>query len=340
MYKKLIFTLFLFLHSFFVFSQTESTQYQKFFADFLGFYKEFSKPPLKNYYDVLSNTAKFSFDVTNPLFINALSAISTEKNVSEEEAVDLLLRRVFRDLKKGQLWVMAPDIYNSKKEMFALYYTKLCGCLNSKVKPSNLMDDNFVEAQNQCISEMVTDTAFLNKLRLIAGGTTLNDMYNVSNYLTVYMYGNCEIFYDKLNGSIFSTGVVQYLSGIEFLKKQQGQSVIRYFRLGQWDSLSAIFPEYKKHKNELQKIVANTSGKDIVTKGYYHRSGSPQGKQVIDVHFYKNSENYNPFGRADVNLSGANFDSKIISIKYFIEKPIKEGKIIEDRVIEIKSGGN
>ena len=193
MLKKIIFTLFL-LHVFFTgFSQKDSSEYQKFFAKFLSLYKDFSKPPLKNYYEVLSNTGRFSFNVSDLLFVHALAEISKEKNVLEEEAVDLLSERVYTDLRKQYLWVTFQDIYDSKKEMFALYNDNLCGCLNSRVKASD-KGEKFLEAQKQCTVGLVSDTVFLNKLKTISGGATLNEMYAVSNYLTVYMYGNFDVF--------------------------------------------------------------------------------------------------------------------------------------------------
>lgn len=335
MLKKIIFTLFLLHVVFEGFSQKDSSQYQKFFAKFLSLYRDFSKPPLKNYYEVLSNTGKFSFNVSDLLLVNALTEISKEKKVLEEEAIDSLLEQVYTDLRKKYLWVTSQDIYDSKKEMFALYNEKLCGCLNSKVKASD-MGEKFLEAQRQCNAALVYDTVFLNKLKTIAGGATLNEMYAVSNYLTVYMYGNCDVFYDKLNRTIFGTGAEQYFWGINYLKAQQGESSIRYFRLGQFDSLSLIFPNFRKYKSELQKVIINSNGKNVSVKGYYFRPETTRGLPVIDVHIYKGQKNSNPVGRVELKLSGTNINSKIISAKYFKENPVKEGQIIEDRIIEVK----
>jgi hypothetical protein len=333
--KKLIFTLFLLPAAFSGFSQKDSSQYQKFFSRFLSLYKNFSKPPLKNYYEILSNTAKFSCNVTDPLFVNTLAEISTEKKFLEEKAIDLLLERAYTDLRKEYLWIASRDVYESKKEMFYLYNEKLCGCLNSKVKSSD-MGERFLAAQKECTIALVYDTVFINKLKTIAGGATLNEMYAVSNYLTIYMYGNCDVFYDKLNASIFNTGAEQYFLGIKYLKAQQGESAIRYFRLGQLDSLSLIFPDYRKYKSELQKAISNSNGKTVYAKGFYFRTETTRGLPVIDVHFYKSRENSNPICRVELKLSGTNINSKIISIKYFKGKPVKEGQIIEDRIIEVK----
>lgn len=335
MLKKVLFTLFLLHATFAAFSQTDSSQYQKFFAEFLTLYKDFSKPPLKNYYEVLSNAGKFSCDIKDPLFVNALSEISKEKKIQEEEAIDLLLERVYADLRKQYLWISSTDVYDSKKEMFALYNENLCGCLNSKVKSSD-MGEVFLKAQKECTTAMIYDTVFRNKLKTIAGGTTLNEMYAVSNYLTIYMYGNCDVFYDKLNWTIFSTGAEQYFFGIKYLKARQGESSIKYFRAGQLDSLSLIFPDYQKYKSELQKAIASNKGKNFYTKGSYFRTETTRGLPVVDVRFYKGPENSYPIGRIELTLSGTNINSKIISIKYFKEKPVKEGQIIEERVVEVK----
>ena len=334
MQKKIIFTFFILHAAFAGFSQKDSSQYQKFFAKFLYLYKDFSKPPLKNYYEVLSNTAKFSFNVSDPLFVNALAEISKEKKVLEEVVIDLLLEQIFTDLRKN-LWISAQDIYNSKKEMFVLYNEQLCGCLNSKVKASD-MGEKFLEAQKQCTAALVSDTVFLNKLKAIAGGATLNEMYAVSNYLTVYMYGNCDLFYDKLNGTIFNTGAEQYFFGIKRLKAQQGESSIRYFKLRQLDSLLIIFPDFKKYNNELQKAIINSNGKNASVKGNYYRPETTRGLAVIDVHIYKGKENSYPVGRLELQLSGTNINSKIIFAKFHKEKPVNEGQIIEDRIIGVK----
>lgn len=115
--QKIIVTLFL-LHVVFAgFSQNDSSQYQKFFTKFLSLYRDFSKPPLKNYYEILSNTGKFSVNVSDLAFVNALAEISKEKKVLEDEAIDLLLEQVYTDLRNKYLWVTYRDIYDSKRNV-------------------------------------------------------------------------------------------------------------------------------------------------------------------------------------------------------------------------------
>lgn len=315
------------------FSQTDSTAYQKFFAGFLDIYKHFSKPPLKNYYEVINNAAKFSFTTFDPLFVNALAETAKKNKVAEKDALEMLFDRVYTDLKKDYLWVMALDIYESKKELFEVYFNSLCPCFTSKVSKTDGME-KFVEVQKQCTYEMITDTIFINKLKTVAGGTTMNQLYEVANYLTLYLYGNCEILFYKFNETIKGSPVFeQYLSGIKFLKSWEGEAAIRYFKTSQADSLSLIFPDYKKYRSEFEKIITNTGGKTVTTRSYFvaqRQDGLPK----IYVSFYKNKEEYNPFARAEMTVSDLSIKSKIISLRYFKEKPVKEGQIIEDRIIE------
>jgi hypothetical protein len=314
------------------FSQTDSTAYQKFFAEFLAIYKDFSKPPFKNYYQVISNTAKFSFTTSDPLFVNALAETAEKNKVAEKDALEILFDRVYTDLKNNYLWVMSQDIYRGKKDMFEVYFNSLCPCFTSKVSKTDMME-KFLEVQKRCNYELTTDTIFLNKLKTVAGGTTLKELYDVANYLAMYMYGNCDILYYRFNETIKSTPVLeQYLSGINFLKSREGEAVIRYFKAKQPDSLSLIFPGYKKYSSEFEKITTNTDAKTVTTRGYFisQRQG---GLPTIYVRFYKNKEDYNPFARAEMTVSDISLKSKIISIKYYKEKPVKEGEIME-RVVE------
>ena len=72
------------------FSQSDSTAYQKFFADFLNDYRELSQLPIYNYNDVLSNTGKLAFTLSNPLFKEAISDMANRSKIEEMDAITLL----------------------------------------------------------------------------------------------------------------------------------------------------------------------------------------------------------------------------------------------------------
>lgn len=317
------------------FSQTDSTTYQKFFAEFLAVYKHFSKPPLKNYYEVISNTARYSFSTFDPLFINALEETTKKNKVAEKDALEILFDQVYKDLKNDFLWVMAQDIYQNKKKMFQVYSNSLCPCLTAKVSKTDMME-KFLEAQKKCTYEMIADTTFINNLKTVAGGTTIQELFAVSNYLAMYMYGNCDLMFYKFNQTLKSTPVFeQYLSGINFRKSYEGEAAIRFFKTRQYDSLSLIFPGYKKYLNEFEKTISLTSGKMVVTRSYFVGQ-RVKGLPTIYLTFYKSKDDYNAFARVEMTVSDMSLKSKIISVKYFKEKPVKEGQIIEDRIIEVK----
>jgi hypothetical protein len=66
-----------------------------FYNNFLNAYKIQAKPPLNNYYIVLTNTAASVFSLKNSNFISMLSSFSKTYNISEKEALEKIFYDTF-----------------------------------------------------------------------------------------------------------------------------------------------------------------------------------------------------------------------------------------------------
>jgi hypothetical protein len=267
--KKGLLLIFFIQMSLFVFSQSDSTAYQRFFAYYLKQYKEESKQPLGNFFVVLTNAAQNTFFVENPLFVNALTELSNRLNISEDVAFDSLFQKTLRDAKENYLWVNSLEIYNKEKPFFELYNHHLCNCLTQQISKKDRMD-KLMAALQTCTGRLIVDTGYTNAMKRIAGDKTLNDLNKLQNYLTMYVYQNCEIINYKFNEAAFGYPVYgQYNSGLELLKETQAENAIKYFKAKQLDSLSNIFPNHKKFMKTFNTILSKSKANGVTFRSNY-----------------------------------------------------------------------
>jgi hypothetical protein len=296
-----------------VFSQSDSTAYQIFYADFLSLYKEIAAAPLKNYYDALDKTASFTFTPLNPRFVSALSQTTSVNNVSEANAVDSLFLKVFNQLKTGDLWLNAKEIYKTNEEAFTSYNDYLCPCISSKITNADMMD-KLLAVVKKCSYDLVKDSSFINTIKKAGKNNTLNEFYRLQQYFSMYVYNNCDILNYKMNETIKNSSVFsQYYAGINYLKKREGENAIRFFNNKQWDSLAIIFPGYKKYTAIFNKILIKLKKSSGIA--YAHFNVSKEYKIPEIVLTYKAGENM-LLGEVVMATSSNTINSNITSIKY------------------------
>jgi hypothetical protein len=327
----LFISLFCGLH-FIAFSQNGCSHYKTFYNGFLSRYMEQTKPPLQNYYEALSNAAKSSFTPYNPYFEKALSETIKNDKLSEMDALDTLFNRVFREIKLKGLWINATEIYNDKKELFEVYNRYQCPCYTSKVKNTDRME-KLLKAVQDCTGDMVKDTAFINGIRQKGGNNTLNDLFALQQYASLYMYANCEIINSKLNESIKNYPVYEmYFAWVSAVKVEEGKNVMRYFRNKQYDSLAVIFPGYRKYINEFNKIELIL--KKPVEFKYSNYQGVTYNNIPKIILVYAKNKKGELLGEVNFTTTANAVHSTILSINFTKYKPMKLND--EDRIIEIK----
>jgi len=310
------------------FSQSDSTAYQKFFNDFLNDYKELTQPPIFNYYDILSNTGKLTFTLSNPLFKKAISEVAEQSKVDEMAAIDLLFNKTFTDLKNNFVWVSMMDIYREWDSVFDIYNNFLCSCLTSKVLDTDRIT-KMVTASQDCIVGLLRDSTFLNALKTKMPGKNLVELSKVQKYFVAYHYQNCERARHQWNTTILNTILEQYYSDISNLKRKEAERAIIYFKDKKFDSLSLIFPKYKKFIVEFKKITANLKGKDVTFNSNFTRNEVSNKSNVVTT-FFKNSI---ATGESIITNSSNSTDSKIIAITFKrIAPPDKSQKVIEAKI--------
>ena len=313
------------------FSQTDSTAVQKFIATFLTEYKELSKPPVKNYYKVLSNSAKLNFTVSNPFFLKALTEISQKYKVEERAALDSLFTQTFTYLKNNSIWISNNEIYKTQKQLFDIYINSLCPCLASKIKRTDLMQ-KMLTAIEGCSSALIKDSAFITRIKAKAGQRTLDELYDVNPYLAIYTYQNCELLNYKWNETILLAPVhEQYFSDLSVTKTNEAERAIKYFKTGQFDSLVLIFPQYKDFTDEFDKIVPVMNQPDITIKSVFIRNMEGNMPKII-ITILKNTE-----ALAEITMldSSIGFNSIIKTVNFdpnIVAKDTSDVKIIEAKV--------
>ena len=315
---RLVLVAFICLVNQLVYSQNDSTNYQKFYADFVRIYKDISKPPLKNYYEVLSKSCNYSFNPFNPRFARALKDVTDTYKVSETVAIDTLFKRVFTEIKQQDLWINFPDIYKDNRDFFDMYNNGLCPCYTSKVTNADPME-KLLKVAGECNVALSKDTAFVKRFFNSNGKHTMKDFLALQRYFDLYLYINCPIVNYHQNETIENVAVYDdYFNTLSLLKRWDGENVIRYFRKNMFDSLAVIFPGYKKYLGELKKAMKNTDGNDVKLHVSYNANIRDKDPEIL-VHFYNHKSSFTGFAQVEMKLSGTGLFSTIISFKYTVE---------------------
>ncbi len=313
-------------------SQKDSTAYERFFAGVLASYKEFSKPPMKNFLEPFSNTGRYNFSVYNPLFRKALKEISTGKNIDESIAVEELFHKSFKDLQQ-HLWINAQAIYKEYGDLFSEYNNKMCPCITKQVKKEDRMDV-VLKATNNCLAGIATDTAYLRKAKAYATNKTANELNILQQYATLYAYQYCNILNIKFTEVILNEPVLSvYFMELESMQMDKGARVIEYYRDKKFDSLSAIFPLYKNFLPAFNKAIKALKEPGVTIRPLY-MGNTDEGPQ-LEVSFLKTTKTSSSnIYLVKMKPSANTFDSKITSFSFekYAEKPADN----EDRIMEIK----
>jgi hypothetical protein len=311
-------------------AQSELSSYHNFMNILVDNYKKFSKPPLDNYYVILSNTAKTSFSIRNPYFIKALASISKENKISEQVALDTLFVRSFKDLRSKSIWVSSPTVFENEKEFFKIYNTKICPCLTKNVSKDDDLQ-KMVKVQQACIAGVILDTSFTNEIKLKAGSKTINDLYKLQSYFAMYFYENCDILNYKFNES-FKNSIVyeRYEAEVSSEKIRDVEKVIRFFKTNKIDSLKILFPNFLKFKNELTKIVQYANNKGTTFRPFYTGTFNGSEKNIMYTLITKDKV----MGDFVFFNTSSTFYTNITALKYKSRKQFKNRK---EEIIEISA---
>lgn len=302
-----------------VFSQNDSSAYQKFYADFITVYKDVYKPPVKNYYEALTKTCNFTFNAFNPNLSKALKEVSGTYTISEKEALDTLFTKVFTQIKNKDIWICAPDIYAKNQDFFGTYNDRLCPCYTSKVAATD-PSEKLLKVLQECNYAIAKDTAFFRVLFKSNSQHTAKDFILLQQYFSLYTYANCPVINYHQNESIKNAAAFdQYFNSLSLLKRWEGENVVRYYKTKMLDSLVAIFPGYKKYEGELKKAAKKMETGNVVLRGSYNAFAAGKSPDLL-LQFYNGKDGFTLFGKAEMKLSANGLDSKIVSFKYSPDK--------------------
>jgi len=311
------------------YSQSSKSSYDKFLSDVAEGYQELSKPPIKNYWEVLTNTAKYLFTPDNPLFLDAIRDRAEQYNGNEEQALDSLFTQVFRFLKANALWNANREVLKDHQNMFQIYNSQLCPCITSGVTRKSELNE-VLKVQKTCIADIITDTAFLYRLKSVAGENTLNDMFKLQQFLAMYMYGNCDIINYKLNEVLYGSFVhEQYRNAISMLRRREGEKVLRLFAEKKYDSLALIFPSFKKYTKQLTEANNKIKEPGMSMRSYYFQG---RGKPAISRTYISITDSV-PVG---IDVTFFNSENKLRSVITSMEIKRLEKSDGLDEIIEIK----
>lgn len=322
-----------FIKSSILLAQKDSSVELKLQSQLIDKYIEISNESKENYFRILSKTAEFLPNIDNPNFNQALEHKVLSLNVGEIDALQLVFNELFDSLKTFYLWNPALQISESDSKILNLYFNTLCPCISSKLSSTSPMEE-ILSTQKLCVSQALTDTSFLSKLRNLASQNALNEMSRLERFLFLKMYEKCELYTVKFNQTIFENSVVsKYNEVLSSKRRSDGLRILDLYNKKKFDSLKLIFPNYANYTKVLTEGVKYISIKTNTIDTYYYGPflNRKVSRSVLDIH------DKNLLGvQLTFNYVEHSLNSKITSveIKYFKEtKKSKPIEIKEDRVI-------
>jgi hypothetical protein len=296
-----------------------------FYNNFLNAYKIQAKPPLNNYYIVLTNTAASVFSLKNSNFISMLSSFSKTYNISEKEALEKIFYDTFNKFSKESVWFSSENIYTENKNLFEPFYISVCPCISGKENTINKMQ-NIASSLQQCTAALMKDSNYLKIVKSSLGSKPLSAFYGLGQYFTIYMYQNCDIIKNSFNESILHSTVLDlYISDLSKIKTTSAELAINYFIDNRFDSLSIIFPNYKKYINEFIKIKKVVQIKTVVKNSRY-QGYFQDNDRVVKITLQKKDI---LAGTIIVTNFSASHDSKIEKISFLNAPKFKKEEIVE-----------
>lgn len=309
-------------------SQKDSTAYQKFFAAFLASYQQQIPAPNKNFLQIFSLSAQINFSGYNPLFQKALAEMQAGKTGAESEKVEALYWKCFTDL-KPLLWVAAQKMYADNEKLFSKYHALICPCISAKLTSSDRMEA-MLSALNQCSANISKDTAYVNNARMIAAGKTASELNAIQSYAFLYVYQHCDVVFQKISEVVLNEPVLTtYLNEVEETQRLKSLRVIEYYQQKKFDSLSVIFPNYRKFTAALDKAIVLKKAKGVELRSRYFANSDREEELMVDFLKKVNNQLSN-VGRLTMKCTASALDSRITAASFSIPK----NEVDEDEKIE------
>lgn len=232
-----------------VISFGQRVEYAQFNEYFLDAYAKAYEQPGEKYIDVLEAAAKKSFAIENPHYLNVLKEIKAQKRITDGwTALDTLIRWTFADLKKTLTLNEHPQL-----ALLKTYNEAACGCTGKKIKPTDRYE-KFTAALEQCDDELRDNKSFIDKITKLGSHEAILGVPEMQQLFLMYMYNNCIAVYAHVDANIRHTIVQpQYMDALLTVKIQEAEELFKLYGAKQYESLAALFPDYKKYTKELEQ---------------------------------------------------------------------------------------
>ena len=310
-------------------AQSNSKKYDKFIVTLLKNYELSFNSNNTNYFEVLNSTANRTFNLKDSSFLSILLELETTLKVNEEVALDTLFKSKFSVLKK-HLWDPTLNIYTNEQKVLLTFDSYMCSCISKKINKNYLTEQSIKDFQ-ECSSNLSKDINYITDIRKAAGNMNINSILTNKTIPIISVYENCDIINYRFNNAIYRSEVKEkYYTEIARMKKNQGLNVLKYFRLKQYDSLKIIFPDYKKYKVELNKIISKINADtSIEVRPFYMYH---MNNNLISIVLIKNDA---VTDNISMSLTSKYYNSLVNSIKITTnDLPVKDEEIMEVRELK------
>jgi hypothetical protein len=185
-----------------------------------------------------------------------------------------------------------------------------------------------------CMGNMMKDTAATAGYRKSMANLTLKEVFEYKDYFLIYYYQHCNRMSESTDELVLNITVREtYYRSLQAAKLLLGHGFLRMLRQNKMDSLALVFPQYKQYGAALKKVAGLAKNRAIKAAVYFNGLHQRTTQEVMITFEGKNKS----LGYAKLTTQQGMLSNKITKLVF--EKPPKDSEeIIEDRVIEIKTG--
>ena len=208
-----------------------------------------------NFFEALLDPSSFILRINNPSFRGAKKDLSIRYPEKDNEAlVKLLADSMIRTAGMKLLWKgLEPDKEKFEK-VLKDYVDKTCACATVKLKEEK--ESELPNVMKNCEIELLKDDQFRNRMFVNTLTLTPSEKAKLQEYSAKFNYAYCKAWNNYFNNAIIDLVYGNYVSDLRRMVYDIDEEILSLYKRKKTDSLLNVFPEYKKHTADFDKVIS------------------------------------------------------------------------------------
>lgn len=284
-----------------------------------------------NVFSRLDETSNSFLSFASPLLTEAVIKISKPGKKEYASGLQMVFDSVLQTFIQNNLWDEYPAKLELNKEVYTLYNSGICPCITQKINSS---PKGFVGANdiNECMTSLLSDSSYLNSIRLLNGAKSADDLYEMSKYAMHFLLQKCSRLNSLLTGIIKDKNLPLYFTSIDEELKLLDNSISGTYKKGNFDSLSLLFPGFRKYEPHIKQLIS-AHNRNQLFQMPVKLIIEPSGIVTIRKTYFLSKEKKDTIaGQVEITAKEYKPSAQVLSFKFLLPDKIPDIKEIEKQM--------